>query len=72
MSLTKPNQELRRDLSGAVNRIEEFAGELFRQAKDTPPEDFMKAMEKIESLHVLADRLRGYADEVKDSKITRE
>ena len=71
MSLTKPNQELRRDLKAAAFSLEEAALDLFRVAKQRGDADLLEAMETIERLHEQADRLKAYADEVKAGVITR-
>jgi len=71
MPLTKPNQELRRDLKAAAFSLEEAALDLFRVAKQRGDADLLEAMETIERLHEQADRLKAYADEVKAGVITR-
>lgn len=71
MGLTKPNQKLRRDLKAAAFSLEEAALEMFRLAKQRGNVDLLKAMDTIEKLHEQADRLKAYADEVKDQRITR-
>lgn len=71
MGLTKPNQELRRDLKAAAFSLEEAALELFRLAKKRGDTELLVAMETIEKLHEQADRLTAYADEVKAGRIVR-
>ena len=71
MPLTKPNQELRRDLKAAAFSLEEAALDLFRVAKQRGDADLLEAMETIERLHEQADRLKAYADEVKTGVITK-
>ncbi|EIM14216.1 hypothetical protein [Pseudomonas chlororaphis] len=71
MSLTKPNQKLRRDLKAAAFSLEEAALEMFRLAKQRGDVELLEAMDTIEKLHEQADRLKAYADEVKDQRITR-
>lgn len=71
MALTKPNQELRRDLKAATSALEDAAHNLFREAKTYAEPEFLEAMEKIGKLHEHVDRLRAYADEVKMGRIVR-
>ena len=71
MALTKPNQELRRDLKTAAFSLEEAALEMFRLAKQRGDTELLEAMETIEKLHEQADRLTAYADEVKAGRIVR-
>ncbi|MNC49840.1 hypothetical protein D3C75_990490 [compost metagenome] len=71
MALTKPNQELRRDLKAAAFSLEEAALELFRLAKQRGDAELLEAMETIEKLHEQADRLTAYADEVKAGMVVR-
>jgi hypothetical protein len=71
MSLTKPNQELRRDLKAAAFALEEAALEMFRIAKQRGDTELLEAMETIEKLHEQADRLTAFAEEVKAGRIVR-
>ncbi|KPU62174.1 hypothetical protein AN403_6225 [Pseudomonas fluorescens] len=71
MPITKPNQELRRDLKAAAFSLEEAALELFRLAKQRGDAELLEAMETIEKLHEQADRLTAYAEEVKAGRIVR-
>ncbi|MBV7523423.1 hypothetical protein KW834_03255 [Pseudomonas sp. PDM29] len=71
MTLTKPNQELRRDLKAAAFSLEEAALDLFRVAKQRGDAELLEAMETIEKLHEQADRLTAYAEEVKAGRIVR-
>ena len=71
MPLTKPNQELRRDLKAAASALEDAAHDLFREAKTYAEPDFLVAMEKISKLHEHMDRLMEYAEEVKVGRVSR-
>ena len=71
MSLTKPNQELRRDLKAAASALDDAAHDLFREAKSYAEPEFLIAMAKIAQLHEHVDRLRMLADEVKVGRIAR-
>lgn len=59
MALTKPNQELRRDLKAAASAIKDAAHDLFREAKTYAEPEFLVAMEKIGKLNEHVDRLMG-------------
>ncbi|QYM66673.1 hypothetical protein K1X80_16585 [Pseudomonas sp. So3.2b] len=71
MSLTKPNQQLRRDLKEAALAIEDAANSLFKEAKMLEESGFLAAMGQIARLHGHADLLKGYAAEVNSGKIVR-
>jgi hypothetical protein len=71
MPLTKPNQQLRRDLKEAAAQFDDAAQDIFREAKTKAEPEFLAAMEKIGKLHECLDRLAGYADEVKAGRIVR-
>ncbi|MGH8388625.1 MAG: hypothetical protein ACRESJ_24630 [Pseudomonas sp.] len=71
MGLTKTTQDLRRDLKSAALALEDAAQDMFRMAKQYGDAELLAAMQKIETLHVEADRLNGYAEEVKDGRILR-
>jgi uncharacterized protein (UPF0335 family) len=62
---------LRRDLKSAALALEDSAQDMFRMANQYGDAELLAAMQKIERLHEEADRLKGYADEVKDGKILR-
>ncbi|KPU62180.1 hypothetical protein AN403_6224 [Pseudomonas fluorescens] len=69
MTLTKPNQDLHRDLKAASRAIKEAAHDVFGAAKQCSEADLKMATQKIEKLHKLADRLIAHADEVKAGRI---
>ncbi|AZC51817.1 Protease subunit of ATP-dependent Clp [Pseudomonas chlororaphis subsp. piscium] len=71
MTLTKLNQDLRRDLKAAAFTLEEAALDIFSKAQGYKEAEFQVAMEKVSKMHEQADRLKAYADEVKDQRITR-
>ena len=71
MALTKPNQELRRDLKAAAFSLEDAALDLGRLAKRCTEAEFLTVMQKVGALYEQVDRLRAYADEVKSSRIVR-
>ncbi|MCK2124809.1 hypothetical protein [Pseudomonas sp. PNPG3] len=71
MSLTKPNQQLRRDLKDAAFALESAALEIFHKAQGYEEADFLAAMKRVEKLHELADRLTGHGKEVKAGRVTR-
>ncbi|MEB6589653.1 hypothetical protein MXM82_10985 [Pseudomonas asiatica] len=71
MPLTKPNQQLRRDLKDAAFALESAALEIFHKAQAGDEAEFLAAMKRAEELHQLADRLAGYGEEVKNGRVTR-
>lgn len=71
MPLTKPNQQLRRDLKDAAFALESAALEIFHKAQGGEEAQFLEAMKRVGELHELADRLVGYGDEIKAGQILR-
>ena len=71
MPLTKPNQQLRRDLKDAAFALESAALEIFHKAQSGDDAGFLEAMKRVGELHELADRLKGYGEEVKTGRIIR-
>ncbi|MEZ1420687.1 hypothetical protein QVM55_12740 [Pseudomonas monteilii] len=71
MPLTKPNQQLRRDLKDAAFALESAALEIFHKAQGGEEAQFLEAMKRVGELHELADRLVGYGDEVKAGLMER-
>lgn len=71
MGLTKPNQQLRRDLNAAASTLDDLAHELYRTAQGSSDEVAIALLERIGRLHQQIDQLRAYADEVKVGRIVR-
>ncbi|MFG0504141.1 hypothetical protein ACF8GD_16065 [Pseudomonas putida] len=71
MPLTKPNQQLRRDLKDAAFALETAARDIFYKAQGGEEAQFLEAMKRVGELHELADRLVGYGNEVKAGRIIR-
>lgn len=75
MSLTKPNQELRRDLKAVAAAIKWSGVDLFTFAKKllaAGDEEGANELMKIAlSFHEIEDKLEGYASEVNSGRITR-
>lgn len=71
MPLTKPNQQLQRDLKAVVILLEETALELFSLAKERGDTEFIDVMRAVGRLHGHADRMSAYEDEVKAGVIVR-
>ena len=76
MALTKPSQELRRDLKGIASDLKWSAVELMRIAvrlSEAGNEADAQAILKMCGVfHDGEDKLAGYADEVKSERIIRE
>ncbi|TDR46275.1 hypothetical protein EDF80_105310 [Pseudomonas brenneri] len=71
MPLTKPNQQLRRDLKAIASNIEESCIDLGKLAEKLSDADAIALMGLVGTLYEEADRLVGYADEVKTGLISR-
>ncbi|NWD85595.1 hypothetical protein [Pseudomonas sp. K5002] len=71
MSLTKPNQQLRRDLKAIASNLEESCIDLGKLAEKLSDADAIALMGLVGTLYEEADRLSGYADEVKAGQIIR-
>ncbi|NNB33768.1 hypothetical protein [Pseudomonas fragi] len=75
MTLTKPNQDLKRDLQGIASDLKWSAVELKRIADGLSQAgneaDAQAALKMCTVFHAGEDRLAGYADEVKAGQINR-
>ncbi len=75
MSLTKPNQDLKRDLQGIASDLKWSAVELMRIAERLSlagnKADAQAVLRMLTVFHDGEDRLAGYADEVKAGRIVR-
>ncbi|WP_336334649.1 hypothetical protein [Pseudomonas putida] len=76
MTLTKPNQDLRRDLQGLASDLKWSAVELMRIAdrlSQVGNEHDAQAVIRIcQVMHAGEDRLLGYGEEVKVGRISRD
>ena len=71
MAITKPNQQLRRDLKAIASNLEQSCVDLGKLAEKLSDDDAIALMGLVGTLYEEADRLVGYADEVKDGRISR-
>lgn len=71
MSLTKPNQQLRRDIKAIAFNLEQSCVDLGKLAEKLGDADAIALMGLVGTLYEEADRLVGYADEVKAGRILR-
>ncbi|KTC11334.1 peptidase [Pseudomonas marginalis ICMP 9505] len=71
MALTKPNQQLRRDLKAIAFNLEQSCVDLGRLASRLSDADAIALMGLVGRLYEEADRLEGYAHEVKSGQIVR-
>ena len=71
MPLTKPNQELRRELEESGFGLEQAADEVLRITKDCRDVDAIAVLKVSATLYENADRVAALADEVRDGVITR-
>lgn len=71
MALTKPNQQLRRDLKAIAFNLEQSCIDLSKLAEKLSDADAIAMMGLVGTLYEEADRLVGFADEVKSGQINR-
>lgn len=75
MSLTKPNQDLKRDLQGIASDLKWSAVELMRIAERLSlagnEADAQAVLRMCNVFHADEDRLAGYAEEMKAGRILR-
>ncbi|MBD9456529.1 hypothetical protein IB241_02410 [Pseudomonas sp. PDM05] len=71
MALTKPNQRLRRDLKAIDFNLEQSCVDLDRLASLLSDANAIALMGLVGTLYEEADRLVGYAAEVKAGRIVR-
>lgn len=71
MALTKPNQQLRRDLKDIAFNLEQSCVDLGKLAEKLSDADAIALMGLVGTLYEEADRLVGYADEVRAGQIIR-
>ena len=75
MTLTKSNQDLKRDLQGIASDLKWSAVELMRIAERLSlagnEADAQAVLRMCTVFHADEDRLAGYADEVKAGQLTR-
>lgn len=76
MSLTKPNQDLKRDLQGIASDLKWSAVELMRIAERLSfagnEADAQAVLRMCTVFHADEDRLAGYADKVKAGRVRRD
>ncbi|NMZ35386.1 hypothetical protein [Pseudomonas proteolytica] len=71
MALTKPNQQLRRDLKAIAFNLEQSCIDLSKLAEKLSDADAIAMMGLVGTLYEEADRLVGYAEEVKSGRLVR-
>lgn len=71
MPLTKPSQQLRRELKDLGLDLEQAATEVLSITKDCRDVDAIAVLKLIAKLYEHADRVAALADEVRDGVITR-
>jgi hypothetical protein len=71
MPLNRPNQHLRRDLKAIASNLEQSCVSLGKLAEKLSDADAIALIGLVGTLHEEADRLVGYADEVKAGRISR-
>lgn len=71
MPLTKPNQQLRRDLKAIAFNLEQSCVDLGKLAEKLNDADAIALAGLVGTFYEEAERLVGYADEVKAGQISR-
>ncbi|RAI69527.1 hypothetical protein DOZ80_15450 [Pseudomonas fluorescens] len=71
MPLTKPNQDLRRELNNVAFSLEQAASEVLSLTKACQGAEVVTALKLISKLYEDADRLAALADEVKAGRVLR-
>jgi hypothetical protein len=71
MPLTKPNQELHRELKALGLEIEQAADEVLSITKDCRDIEVAAVLKLIAKMYERADRVAALADEVKARRIVR-
>jgi len=71
MTLTKLNQQLRRELIDLGCSLEQAANDVLDITKDCKDIDVAAVLKLIAKLYEDADRLAALADEIRDGKVTR-
>lgn len=71
MPLTKPNQQLRRDLKAIAFNLEQSCVDLGKLAEKLNDADAIALAGLVGTFYEEADRLEGYADEVEAGQISR-
>jgi hypothetical protein len=76
MTLNKPNQQLRRDLTGSASDLKWATVDLLRIAERLSlagnESDAQTLLKICVVFQASEDKLAGYADEVRDGRIVRE
>lgn len=72
MHLTKPNQQLRRELVVLALDLEQAASDVLSITRSCRNADVAAVLKLIAKLYQDADRLAALADEVRDGKVTRD
>lgn len=71
MGLTRPNQELRRNLEKVSFNLEQTAIDVLKLAENAGSADALAILRLVNQLYEDADWLAAYADEVKAGRIVR-
>lgn len=72
MALTKPNQQMRRDFKAIASNLEQSCLELGKLAEQLSDADAIALAGLVGTLNEEADRMVGYAEEVKIGRIKRD
>ena len=67
----KSTSELKRDLKAVASNLERTAGEISKLAERVKDVDVVAVLHLMNRLYKDSDRLKAYADEIKQGKIVR-
>ncbi|KIU52057.1 MULTISPECIES: hypothetical protein [Pseudomonas] len=71
MGIKKSSAELKRDLKLVATDLERTAGEISKLAERIKDVDVVAVLHLMNRLYRDSDKLKAYADEVKDGRIVR-
>ncbi|ATR83594.1 hypothetical protein CS390_14120 [Pseudomonas sp. HLS-6] len=71
MGTRKSSSELKRDLKAVASNLERTAGEISKLAERVKDVDVVAVLHLMNRLYKDSDRLKAYADEIKQGKIVR-
>ncbi|PWB35067.1 hypothetical protein DCO48_03500 [Pseudomonas sp. SDI] len=71
MGIKKTSLELKRDLKAVAGNLERTAGEISKLAERIKDVDVVAVLHLMNRLYKDSDKLKAYADEIKDGRIVR-
>lgn len=71
MGIKKSSAELKRDLRSVAGNLERTAGEVSKLAERIKDVDVVAVLHLMNRLYRDSDKLKAYADEIRDGRIVR-